>query len=469
MVNRRDFLATVAGASAALVGPSACAPSVAIARLIVDHDNPGRPIPADFTGLSYESAVLAANDFFTPDNRTLICLLRTLGPRGVLRLGGNTTERTLWGGPATKVSRGSFLITPGAVDRLALFMRALDWQLIYGLNLATGTAEDAAAEAAYVANAIGPQLLAFQIGNEPDGFGQWSGVRPRGYDVAAFIAEWQRFHRAIRDRVPEVRFAGPDVAFDTSWIAPFAKTAPEGLVMLTVHHYADGPASNPKVTLEKLMRAGGQVAPMLATMGQLGRTWHLPYRIAETNSVYGGGRPKVSDTLGAALWTIDLMFRIAAAGGAGVNFHAGEEKIYTPISHGSRGGLVARAPYYGMLMFAHAGDGALVPIRLDGGSDALSAYAVRAASGTLRICLINRDLGRASQVAIDPGHRFGQGHVLRLVGPAADGPDVTFGGATLDDYGGWASAMKEPVQATGTEFSAEVPAASAATVVLTPA
>jgi hypothetical protein len=163
-----------------LAGQSACAPSATLARLSVDYGNPGRPIPADFTGLSYESAILAANDFFTPDNRTLIRLPRTLGSRGVLRIGGNTSERTVWGPPATRVSRENFLVTPGAVDRLALFLRALNWQLIYGLNLASGTAEDAAAEAAYVTNAVGPQLLALQIGNEPDGFGQWSGVRPRG-------------------------------------------------------------------------------------------------------------------------------------------------------------------------------------------------------------------------------------------------------------------------------------------------
>ena len=137
-MNRRAFLATVAGVGAALAGQSACAPSATIARLSVDYGNPGRPIPADFTGLSYESAVLAANDFFTPDNRTLIRLLRTLGSRGVLRIGGNTSERTVWGPPATKVSRENFLVTPGAVDRLALFLRALDWQLIYGLNLASG-------------------------------------------------------------------------------------------------------------------------------------------------------------------------------------------------------------------------------------------------------------------------------------------------------------------------------------------
>jgi hypothetical protein len=468
-VNRRDFIATVAGAGAALVGPSACAQGPAVSRLTIDHDQPGRPIPADFTGLSYESAVLAANDFFTPDNRTLIRLLRTLGPRGVLRIGGNTSERTVWGPPSTRVSRESFLVTPGAVDRLALFLRALDWELIYGLNLATGSAEDAAAEAAYVANAVGPQLLALQIGNEPDGFGQWSGVRPHSYDAAAFVAEWQRFHRAIRERVPQARFAGPDAAFDLSWIGPFAKAAPEGLVLLTAHHYADGPASNPKVTLEKLLRSAAQVTPKLAALEKLSETYHLPYRIAETNSVYAGGRPKVSDALGAALWTADLMFRIAAAGGAGANFHAGEEKIYTPISHGPRGGLVARAPFYGMLMFAVAGGGALVPTRLEGGSESLSAYAMRGGDGALRVSVINRDLSRASQVAIAAVARFTEGEVLRLVGSAPDGPDVTFGGAIVDDYGGWTAAAKEPARLSGTEFLIEIPPASAALAILTPA
>jgi hypothetical protein len=129
---------------------------------------------------------------------------------------------------------------------------------------------------------------------------------------------------------------------------------------------------------------------------------------------------------------------------------------------------VARAPYYGMLMFGRASDGALVPTGLDGGSEALSAYAVRADDGVLRISLINRDLGRASQASIETGHRFAEGHVLRLAGPAADETDVTYGGA-LDDYGGWTATAKEPVGLSGAEFVVDVPAASAATVVLTPA
>jgi len=65
-----------------------------------------------------------------------------------------------------------------------------------------GASEAAAQEAAYVARAVGPDLLAFQIGNEPDGFGRWAAERPQSYDVTAFLAEWREFHAAIRGAGP---------------------------------------------------------------------------------------------------------------------------------------------------------------------------------------------------------------------------------------------------------------------------
>src|SRR5207237_221664 len=84
--------------------------------------------------------------------------------------------------------------------------------------------------------------------------------------------------------------------------------------LLTRHYYAAGPASDPAVTLPKLLGSAGQVEPVLRQLENFGRADRLPYRIAETNSVYAGGRPGVSDTLGAALWGIGLMFQIASAG-----------------------------------------------------------------------------------------------------------------------------------------------------------
>jgi hypothetical protein len=461
-MDRRRFLLGLAGGGAALISRASAQDGPAMARLAVDYEHPGRAIAHDFVGLSYESAVVAANDFFTADNRTLLRLLRTLGAEGVLRIGGNTSERTLWRTQDTPAPPESFVITPFAIDRLANFLRALGWRLIYGLNLAAGTPEDAAAEAAYVARATGPQLLAFQIGNEPDGFGRWSGVRPKSYDTAAFLAEWHRFYAAIRTAVPDARFAGPDVAAETGWIAPFADAAaPGSLVMLTRHYYADGPASNPAVTLARLMRSASRIGPTLAEMAAIGTTHRLPWRIAETNSVYAGGRPRVSDSLGAALWGAELMFQIATAGGAGVNFHAGEDKVYTPISHGRGGGLTARPLYYGMLLFAQA-HGDLVPARLDAGGAALATWAVRAADGALRVVLINKD-ARAAAVRIEPGRRFAKSEVLRLTAPALDATaGVRFGGATVDDYGGWSPAIREDTRLDGGALVLDVPAASGA-------
>jgi hypothetical protein len=286
-------------------------------------------------------------------------------------------------------------------------------------------------------------------------------VRPKTYDLAAFLEEWGRFEAAIKRVVPDARFAGPDVAAETEWIAPFTEAASANLVMLTRHYYADGPASNPAVTLGKLMRSAGQVAPVLSEMAAIGAAHRLPWRIAETNFVFAGGRPGVSDTLGAALWGAELMFQIAAAGGAGVNFHAGEDKIYTPISHGPGGGLIARALYYGMLMFAQA-TGDLVPVGLDSRGVILAAYAVRAADGTLRLVVINKD-ARMASARIEPGRRFAKAEVSRLTAPALDATaGIRFGGAAVDDYGGWAAVAREGAQVDGTEIMLDVPGASAA-------
>ena len=251
VLDRRSFLA-LAG-STLLARTSARADAAVPASVTIAYEDPGRAIAADFIGLSYESAILNPGTYFAPDNATLLALLRALGSAGVLRIGGNTSERTV-SGPAGAAVPDGIVITPAAIDRLAATLRALGWKLIYGLNLARGTPEAAAEEAAYVARALGPLLLAFQIGNEPDGFGRWTRVRPPSYDVAAFLVEWMRFAAAIRARVPEAAFAGPDVAAATDWVPAFAAAAPPGLVLLTRHHYAEGPAGDPRVTLPPLER-----------------------------------------------------------------------------------------------------------------------------------------------------------------------------------------------------------------------
>jgi hypothetical protein len=441
-----------------------------LARVTVDYENDGRPIAPDFIGLSYESAILSPGTYFAPENAALLTLLRALGS-GVLRIGGNTSERTVWE-PAGAAAPDSIVITPAAIDRLAATLRALGWKLIYGLNLARGTPQAAAEEAAYVARALGPLLLAFQIGNEPDGFGRWTRVRPPTYDVAAYLAEWMRFAAAIRARVPDARFAGPDVAAATDWVPAFATAAPPGLVLLTRHHYAEGPAGDPRVTLPRLLQSSDAIEPALRRLAEASRAARLAYRIAETNSVFNEGEPGVSDTLGAALWGLDLMFRCAAADCAGVNIHAGDHnlrpgrnKAYTPIAREPDGRLRAAPLYYAMLMFAQIGRGAIVPTRVEGGPAGLSAYAVRAPDGGLRVCLINKESRGALRATTASSRRAAGASLLRLTGPAIDATaGITLGGAAVDAAGQWAPAQRESVDAADGKLVLDLPAASAALI-----
>lgn len=65
-------------------------------------------VPENYRGFSYESAQLAHPEFFAPTNKSLIEFFRRLTKHGVLRMGGNTSEYTVWspdgsslGAPAT--------------------------------------------------------------------------------------------------------------------------------------------------------------------------------------------------------------------------------------------------------------------------------------------------------------------------------------------------------------------------------
>jgi hypothetical protein len=475
LAERRKLLASFAATAAALgMRQQARAQASADLPLTVEYESAGTPIPADFIGLSYESALLASSDYFTPRNPSVFGLLRALGADGVLRIGGNTSERTVWSGAGSSSPTDGFAITPAAIDALAALLRALGWRLIYGLNLARGTPEAAADEAAYVANAVGRQLLAFQISNEPDGFGRWSAVRPSSYDVSDFLAEWQRFRSAIHTRLPDAPFAGPAVAGETGWIPPFAETARGSLVLLTRHYYSDGPARAPHISLPKLLSSAGQLDPILSDLQKISRTYHLPFRIAETNSIFAEGHPGVSDTFGASLWGLELMFQVAQAGGAGINFHTGDAKAYTPIGPGRDGRHVARPLFYGMLMFREACAEAaeIVPTRggpssagppPSGTSDVnLAAYAVRSRNGALRVCLINKDLFQSAQVRINVGRRFSAASILRLAAGWVDATTgVTLGGAAVDDFGNWAPTALEAIRPE-TMITVEVPVTSAA-------
>ena len=68
---------------------------------------------------------------------------------------------------------------------------------------------------------FGPRLIAFQLGNEPDA---WRNrYRPATWSYADYWKEWTAAHAAIVARVPQAKFAGPDVSNKIAYVTGFAE------------------------------------------------------------------------------------------------------------------------------------------------------------------------------------------------------------------------------------------------------
>jgi len=333
------------------------------ATLTIDESATLATVPADFIGLSYESAQLANPAFFAAANTSLIQLFRELSGQGVLRLGGGTSEFTAFtteepqGSPPfdavgpdnSKNVKSDTPVTPKSLRNLRAFLDATNWRCLYGLNLGRGPVERAAEEASYVRDILGDRLIAFQLGNEPDA---WRNrYRPATWTYEDYWKEWTAAHAAVVARVPDAKFAGPDVSNKVPYVTGFAadakKSAPD-VVMLTSHYYAMGPAGAPGMTIDRLLSPDPKLERDLATIMQAARAAGLPYRMSEGSSCWNGGQPGVSDTLASALWVADVMLEFASAGCAGVNLHGGGSGYYTPIAGSVAGGFTRRPEYFGM-------------------------------------------------------------------------------------------------------------------------
>jgi len=274
-------------------------------------------VDSHYAGLSYEKNDLAL-PMFTGDNAALIRLFRLLGP-SVLRIGANQVDQSSWNGAV----EGLTPILPAQIDALAAFVQATQWQVIYGVNLARNTPANAAAEAAYVAGRLGPSLLVWEIGNEPDLYVR-HGYRPDDWTYEDFLDEWLAYRAAMSAVSPGVPFSGPGTSFEVArYTVRFAHDV-ENLGMLT-HHYYRASRDDPDSTLRLLLQPHRGLMLELNGLVQQASAAGVPLgmRYTEANSFYGGGLPNVSNAYGTALWVMDFMFMCALAGCTGVNMHGG--------------------------------------------------------------------------------------------------------------------------------------------------
>jgi hypothetical protein len=465
-MNRRSFLTGSACALGALASHRLLAEGPTPLRIHIDPSRTLGRIPADFTGLGYEISSVAIPGLLSPANHHYIQMVRTLGPRGVIRIGGNTSDYSSFqpGGKLVSSPKAT-VVNSESLRNFGGFLDATGWKLIWGLNLGSGSEKRAAREAQAVAAAAGDKLLAFEIGNEPDLFVH-EGHRPAGYSYEDYLREYRRYKAAVRAQLPSAPFAGPDVARDTDWAVRFAQDEGHDLKLLT-HHYYRGGARNLNSSLDELLAPDPHLGRMLDAMRAASHKAGIPYRICETNSFSGGGKPGVSDTFGSALWALDYMFTLAVHGASGLNLETGVNQLdfvssYSPIMDDQRGHYSAAPDYYGMLAFAPAAAGELLAVDYDAAGLSATAYAVRH-GGKLLVTIINKDRRRSAEAHISAGKSFPRATAVRLSGPSLDSrAGTTLGGSSLDASGIWHVAKTEPVRLQNGELRIHVPAASAA-------
>ncbi len=473
-MNRREFFyksAIAAGALAARPAFSSVASEAGKAvTATVQADRPGATIAPDFMGLGYEISSVSRPGLMSASNRVYVQLVRTLSTRGVIRIGGNTSDFSTYSATAAPVSSAFGTVVNDAVLKdLGGFLEATGWKLIWGLDLGKGSEADAIAEAQAVLAIAGKRLLAFEIGNEPDLFSN-AKHRPPGYSYDNWLAEYRRYKAALRERFPGIPFAGPDAAGKTDWVTRFAADEGKDAVLLTQHYYREG--QNPTSTIEKLLGPDPKLRPRLEQLQAASKSSGLPYRICEVNSFSGGGRPGVSDTMAGALWVLDYMFTLAASGCAGVNMETGVNhrdfiSSYSPIGDDEKGHYSAKPEYYGMLAFSLAGKGQMLETEMDAAAPEVKTYATQQDRGALALTLINKGT-ESCALTVTIGGRPVHGKkisILRLTAPAVDAKtDVTLGGAEVTAAGTWKPAKPEAAQIRNGQLGIDLPAASAAVV-----
>jgi hypothetical protein len=451
-MDRRSF---VRGAGLSVAGLASAVATRARAQvravdLTIDSRKELATMSQDFVGLSYESAQLADPAFFAASNTTLVRAFRELCPRGVLRLGGNLSDVTLWKGSAANsiapeeaakvrgfyewrladgkaASERPATLGQEGIAALGGFLQATQWKVLYGLNLGTGTPERAAEEAELVAHYLGDRLLAFQVGNEADLYGP--AFREAGWNFERYWGDYQRFVKAVRARVPSAPFAGPDVASKVDWVTQFAARAKGDVVLVSSHYYAMGPAGAPGIDAKKLLSNDPRLARELPVLVAAGKTAGVPYRMTEGNSCYHGGQPGVSDAFASALWAADYPLRVAQAGYAGVNLHGGGEGYYAPIT-GEPNATQLRPQYYGMRLAQRFAGATFVSVALSGDAREVTAYAARMEDAML-VALVNKS-GSPVQVKLR-GSAARATECWTLTAPSIDAKDgVRFAQTSID-------------------------------------
>lgn len=435
----------------------------------IDPQHPSFAIASDYLGLSFEMTAIADSNYFNPDNTVFVRLIKNLGT-GIFRIGANGVDKTFWTGKSRLATTPTDSITTTDIDRFSRFVQAIQWKTIFGLNLGGNFSPATAAdEVSYVSNDLSGLLQSFEVGNEAD-FYPGNGYRGSGYTETDFDGEWKQYYNAVETALPNTVFSGPAFAYNQTWLYDFARQENSHINELTIHYYQGGPGTDPSINLNTLLapKADSAIDKFGNAIYAIALSMQTPYRIAECNSIYGGGKTNVSNTFGASLWAIDFMWKLAYSGCSGINFHGGGNGPYSPIGD-SAGIFFAKPEYYSMLFFKNGAQGMVLPCNVNAGNENVTAYASKAADGTIYVSILNKEpqTGMAATIQTGVSERS-----VTLSSLTASNLNATSGlvlqGYTLNPDGSIMTGSLQSYSVSQSGIVVNVPAASAMLIVIHP-
>jgi hypothetical protein len=142
------------------------------------------------------------------------------------------------------------------------------------------------------------------------------------------------------------------------------------------------------------------------------------------NTISNSGAQGLSNSMAAALWTLDGAFEVAATGASGINLHWGDGlALYAALLRQKNGAGIVKPPYYAYLMFQMAlGSGASFmsqPLFQATPGSRIKVWPLRdAKTGSARVVLINKDATQGAGIVLRflESAGYGDGKLLRLVG-----------------------------------------------------
>lgn len=140
------------------------------------------------------------------------------------------------------------------------------------------------------------------------------------------------------------------------------------------------------------------------------------------NTISNSGRSGLSDSLAAALWTLDSAFEVANTGSVGINLHWGDGMaLYAALLRQASGASIVKPPYYAYLMFQMAlGSGARFIGQQTNNrpSTKIKVWPLEDnKSKVVRVVIINKHATSGTGVRVElPDVGYTNGKLIRLLG-----------------------------------------------------